>query len=112
MKIGFRSAMLKQQRSHLQLMFLQQRHVSSHAIAMCLQAHLRPCNMQGKDDMRMDERLMQVVRLADALMGADAAAAARGLHARSFAMTPLGPRLGLVQWVENTMPLFQASLRF
>ena len=67
---------------------------------------------QGKDDMRMDERLMQVVRLADALMGADAATASRDLHARSFAMTPLGPRLGLVQWVEHTMPLFQASRRF
>ena len=58
----------------------------------------------------MDERLMQMVRLSDALMGADAATARRELHARSYSMTPLGPRLGLVQWVDHTIPLFQARM--
>lgn len=66
--------------------------------------------LQGKDDMRMDERLMQMVRLSDALIGADAATARRELHARSYSMTPLGPRLGLVQWVDHTIPLFQARM--
>ena len=65
---------------------------------------------QGKDDMRMDERLMQLVRLADTLMGAEAETARRELHARSFSMTPLGPRLGLVQWVDHTIPLFQVRI--
>lgn len=58
----------------------------------------------------MDERLMQMVRLSDALIGADAATARRELHARSYSMTPLGPRLGLVQWVDHTIPLFQARM--
>ena len=57
--------------------------------------------------MRMDERLMQVVRLSDSLMRSDAAAAAASLHTRPFGMTPLGPRLGLVQWVDHTVPIFQ-----
>ena len=58
----------------------------------------------------MDERLMQMVRLSDALMAADAATARRELHARSYSMTPLGARLGLVQWVDHTIPLFQARM--
>ena len=51
--------------------------------------------LQGKDDMRADQRLMQMVRLADSLMQADRRA--------------LGPRMGLVQWVEHTLPIFQVS---
>ena len=66
--------------------------------------------LQGKDDMRMDERLMQMMRLSDALMGADAATARRELHARTYSMTPLGARLGLVQWVGHTIPLFQVRM--
>ena len=57
--------------------------------------------------MRMDERLMQLVRLSDSLMRGDRGASGRSLHARPFGMTPLGPRLGLVQWVEHSVPIFQ-----
>lgn len=54
---------------------------------------------------------MQVVRLSDSLVRGDRSASGRSLHARSFGMTPLGPRLGLVQWVENTVPIFQVRPR-
>ena len=65
--------------------------------------------LQGKDDMRADQRLMQMVRLADSLMQADRRAAGKELHTRPFGMTPLGPRMGLVQWVEHTLPIFEGS---
>ena len=32
---------------------------------------------------------------------------ARQLNIRRFAVTPLGPRVGLIEWMENTRPLFQ-----
>ena len=32
---------------------------------------------------------------------------ARHLSIRRFAVTPLGPRVGLIEWMENTRPLFQ-----
>ena len=58
----------------------------------------------------MDERLMQVVRLSDSLMRSNRRAAGSSLHTRPFGLTPLGPRLGLVQWVDHTIPIFQVCL--
>lgn len=55
----------------------------------------------------MDERLMQVLRAANAVLAAAPAAAWQSLAATPFAITPLGPRLGLLQWVGGTVPLFQ-----
>lgn len=36
----------------------------------------------------------------------DRETAKHGLGLRSYSITPLGDRLGLVQWVGNTVPLF------
>jgi PI-3-kinase-related kinase SMG-1 len=47
-------------------------------------------------------------------MRADRAAAARALTARHYAVIPLGPSSGLIQWVEGATPLFalyRASLQ-
>jgi serine/threonine-protein kinase SMG1 len=57
--------------------------------------------------MRMDERLMQVLRAANGVLAAAHAAARQSLAATPFAIMPLGPRLGLLQWVGGTVPLFQ-----
>lgn len=65
---------------------------------------------QGRDDMRMDERLMQFLRATNEVLStAKPAGRSRRLAVTPFAITPLGPRLGLVQWVPNTVPLFQVS---
>ncbi len=69
-----------------------------------------PIFAQGRDDMRMDERLMQVLRAANGMLAAAPAAARRRLAVRPFAITPLGPRLGLLQWVDDTVPLFHVRL--
>ncbi len=60
--------------------------------------------------MRMDERLMQVLRAANGMLAAAPAAARQRLAVRPFAITPLGPRLGLLQWVDDTVPLFHVRL--
>jgi serine/threonine-protein kinase SMG1 len=57
--------------------------------------------------MRMDERLMQVLRAANGALAAAPPAARQPLAATPFAIAPLGPRLGLLQWVGGTVPLFQ-----
>ncbi|KAG2495403.1 hypothetical protein HYH03_006352 [Edaphochlamys debaryana] len=56
------------------------------------------------DDLRIDERLMQLLRAIRSLPAADPDAAARGLPGavRDLAVTPLGPRAGLIQWVPAT----------
>ncbi len=48
----------------------------------------------------------QVLRTVNAMLAADPAAASRGLCARPYGVTPLGPRSGLIQWVPHTTSLF------
>ena len=57
----------------------------------------------------MDERLMQFLHISN-LLQADGGAAAMpaGLRARVFSVTALGPRTGLLQWVDGTAPLYEA----
>ncbi|KAI8464726.1 MAG: kinase-like domain-containing protein, partial [Monoraphidium minutum] len=68
--------------------------------------------LKGRDDLRVDERVMQFMRAADAVTakssaaGGDAGGDAQPLAARRYSVTPLGPRAGLVQWVRGTVSLF------
>ncbi|GLI61976.1 hypothetical protein VaNZ11_004542, partial [Volvox africanus] len=63
--------------------------------------------LKGREDLRMDERLMQVLRAINVMLQADPTAATRGLATvRCYSVTPLGPRAGLIQWVPATTSLF------
>jgi hypothetical protein len=89
--------------------------------------------LKGRDDLRVDERLMQLMRASNALLATGdacagaaagsagqspasaAAAAAAGwyggrrnapLRMRPYSITPFGRRAGLVQWVRHTTSLF------
>ena len=62
---------------------------------------------QGREDLRLDARLLQFLRLTSSLLQHDPRTAAHRLAARSFAVTPLGPRVGLIEWVQDSVPLFQ-----
>ncbi|KAK9805272.1 hypothetical protein WJX72_010214 [[Myrmecia] bisecta] len=65
-----------------------------------------PFLLKGREDLRMDERLMQFLRVANSILRTDPASQLRALHARHFTVTPLGPRTGLIQWLDNTVPLY------
>jgi PI-3-kinase-related kinase SMG-1 len=91
--------------------------------------------LKGRDDLRVDERLMQFIRASNALLSAEqdmlpaaavsqsaqalapasaAAAAVAGwlgsskqpLRVRPYSITPFGRRAGLVQWVRHTTSLY------
>lgn len=90
--------------------------------------------LKGRDDLRVDERLMQFMRAANALLAAPVPAARgstcseatptaadsavegatavcagkvkRQLRVRPYSITPFGRRAGLVQWVRHTTSLF------
>ena len=71
-------------------------------------------NIQGREDLRLDERLMQLLRYSNAVLRGSRVSVFRQLHVRTFGVTPLGPRTGLIEWVEHSVPLFglyQNSLR-
>ncbi|GAX80940.1 hypothetical protein CEUSTIGMA_g8375.t1 [Chlamydomonas eustigma] len=62
--------------------------------------------LKGRDDLRADEKLMQVMRSVNALLRSDPTSAKLGLSVRHYSVTPLGERTGLIQWVRGTFSLF------
>ena len=57
--------------------------------------------VQGREDLRLDQRLMQLLQLSNGLLGHRG-----GQHMRPLTVVPLGPRMGLISWVEGTVPLY------
>ena len=68
---------------------------------------MKEIRLQGQEDLRLEERLLQMTLLISGVLQHDPQVQARRLSIRRFAVTPLGPRVGLIEWVENTRPLFQ-----
>ena len=68
---------------------------------------------QGHEDLRMDARIVQFMRLVNAMLAqqrgshqdADKACQARQAI-RTFTVEALGPRFGLVEWVDGAGPLY------
>jgi len=62
--------------------------------------------LKGREDLHLDERMMQLLDIVNILLLQDRPSHARGLRARSYAVIPVGPRSGLIQWADGTEPLF------
>lgn len=70
--------------------------------------------LKGKDDLRVDQRVMQFIRTANALLTAADTQATSNLvsgcatrpRLRPYSVTPFGRRAGLVQWVRHTTSLY------
>lgn len=62
--------------------------------------------VQGWEDLRLDERLMQLVRTFAVILRSDPDTARRQLLPCPLSVTPLGASMGLIQWVDHTMPLY------
>ena len=63
-------------------------------------------HIQGWEDLRLDERLMQLVRTLSVTLRSDPDTARRQLLPCPLSVTPLGASMGLIQWVDHTMPLY------
>ncbi|KAK7113677.1 hypothetical protein V1264_012925 [Littorina saxatilis] len=67
-----------------------------------------PYLFKGLEDLHLDERIMQFLSIVNNMF----ASASKGqgermqYRARHYSVTPLGPRSGLIQWVEGATPLF------
>ena len=64
---------------------------------------------KGLEDLHLDERIMQFLKIANIMM------MKRGkgdYSARHYSVVPLGPRSGLIQWVEGTIPLYSLYKRW
>ncbi|GMF20669.1 unnamed protein product [Phytophthora lilii] len=63
--------------------------------------------LKAREDLRLDERIMQFLRVTNDFLNADDAAASRDLSAQSYSVIPLSRNAGLIQMVPNVIPLFQ-----
>ncbi|KAJ3030013.1 UNVERIFIED_CONTAM: phosphatidylinositol kinase- protein kinase tor1, partial [Siphonaria sp. JEL0065] len=58
--------------------------------------------LKGHEDLRQDERVMQLFGLVNTLLSVDAEAFKRHLNIEQFSVIPLSPNSGLIGWVPNT----------
>ncbi|EGZ11590.1 hypothetical protein PHYSODRAFT_516964, partial [Phytophthora sojae] len=63
--------------------------------------------LKAREDLRLDERIMQFLRVTNEFLRADNAAASRDLSAQSYSVIPLSRNAGLIQMVPDVVPLFQ-----
>jgi FKBP12-rapamycin complex-associated protein len=56
----------------------------------------------GNEDLRGDERIMQLFTLINTLLNHESEAFGRNLHLLPYEVIPLSPSAGLLSWVPNT----------
>lgn len=61
---------------------------------------------KGLEDLHLDERIMQFLCIANTMLRGS------GYHAHHYAVIPLGPRSGLISWVDHVTPLFALYKRW
>lgn len=62
---------------------------------------------KGLEDLHLDERIMQLLSIVNTMMARDTENDANQTYrARHYSVIPLGPRSGLISWVDNVTPLF------
>lgn len=60
------------------------------------------------EDLHLDQRIMQILSLSNVLLSDSK----NRYRARHYGVIPLGPRSGLIQWVEGVTPLFALYKRW
>lgn len=62
---------------------------------------------KGLEDLHLDERIMQFLSIANTMMAEGRDDNNHNLYrARHYSVIPLGPRSGLISWVDGTTPVF------
>ncbi|XP_053681891.1 serine/threonine-protein kinase Smg1 [Sabethes cyaneus] len=63
---------------------------------------------KGLEDLHLDERIMQFLSIANLMMTKSIDCNGNITHYRAehYSVIPLGPRSGLINWVDNTVPIF------
>ena len=61
---------------------------------------------KGLEDLHLDERIMQFLSIANQMMSGFKSINSGRYTARHYSVVPLGPRSGLIQWVEGAVPMF------
>ncbi|KAJ8319497.1 hypothetical protein KUTeg_004588 [Tegillarca granosa] len=65
-----------------------------------------PYLFKGLEDLHLDERIMQFLSIVNNMFASATSGDQQLYRARHYSVTPLGPRSGLIQWVDGATPLF------
>ncbi len=65
-----------------------------------------PYLFKGLEDLHLDERIMQLLAIVNTMFTKVNREQGPAYQALNYSVTPLGPRSGLISWVENSTPLF------
>jgi len=65
-----------------------------------------PYLFKGLEDLHLDERIMQLLSIVNTMFGKLNKSEFPNYNALHYSVTPLGPRSGLISWVENSTALF------
>jgi phosphatidylinositol kinase/protein kinase (PI-3 family) len=66
--------------------------------------------LKGNEDLRGDERIMQLFKLINTLLNHQREAFSRNLHLLPYEVIPLSPSAGLLSWVANTQQSVLSSV--
>jgi hypothetical protein len=58
--------------------------------------------VKGGEDLRLDQRIIQLLRVMNGLLASDARCAKRQLGVATYDVAPLSRRVGLIEWVPDT----------
>ncbi|KAJ8935611.1 hypothetical protein NQ318_017349 [Aromia moschata] len=68
---------------------------------------------KGLEDLHLDERIMQFLSIANTMMAQNTDPTGHNFYrARHYSVIPLGPRSGLISWVDGTTPVFALYKRW
>ncbi|KAL4241086.1 Serine/threonine-protein kinase smg1 [Mactra antiquata] len=71
-----------------------------------------PYLFKGLEDLHLDERIMQFLNIVNNMFDSSNKGSHELHRARHYSVTPLGPRSGLIQWVDGVTPLFALYKRW
>nr|Q8WN22.1 RecName: Full=DNA-dependent protein kinase catalytic subunit; Short=DNA-PK catalytic subunit; Short=DNA-PKcs [Canis lupus familiaris]AAL40979.1 DNA-dependent protein kinase catalytic subunit [Canis lupus familiaris] len=64
-----------------------------------------PLLVKGGEDLRQDQRIEQLFEVMNVLLSQDTACSQRNMQLKTYHVIPMTSRLGLIEWIENTLTL-------
>nr|XP_055174250.1 DNA-dependent protein kinase catalytic subunit isoform X3 [Nyctereutes procyonoides] len=64
-----------------------------------------PFLVKGGEDLRQDQRIEQLFEVMNVLLSQDTACSQRNMQLKTYHVIPMTSRLGLIEWIENTLIL-------
>ena len=60
---------------------------------------------QGGEDLRLDQRIQQLFNVMNGVFASNPATAQRTMRVATYAVVPMTPSVGVIEWVKHTQPI-------